>query len=266
MMKMKRKKIIIMLAAAALSLYGCSKADIEKNPVKIEDSNTNLNATLSDEEINENEKQNTELTNKTLNENSTTDNADNTADSTVTETSSETEAKINAAVLELEGKEVDLKVEIEGSTEIVKGKIHVSETGYQIAYDPERFELSRKLDDVDNYKDKNSNFNVCPYVFLNVSRYENTTMKDYEKQLEKDLRDNVIKYEIHEYEKIGEEQYKTIYCRTQKGYNWNSAIREYYILQDENDIILIETQYYVEAEEDGYGAIFSAMLDTFKLL
>lgn len=154
-------------------MYGCSKADVEKKPVKIEDSNTNLNTALSDEDTDENEKQDTELNDKALNENSSTD---NTADSTEQETSSEIESKINAAKLELEGKEVDLKVEMEGSTEIVKGKIHVSETGYQMAYDPERFELYRKLDDVDNYKAKNKDLFVYPYVFLNVSRYENTTI------------------------------------------------------------------------------------------
>lgn len=260
---MKRKIFIIMFAAAtALSLYGCSKADIEKNPVTIEDFNTNLNATVLDEEINDNEKQSTELTDKTLNENSTTDNADNTADS---ETSSETESKINAAKLELEGKEVDLKVEIEGSTEIVKGKIHVSETGYQMAYDPERYEFYRQLDDVDNYKAKNEDLYVYPYVFLNVSRFKNTTMKDYAKQIEKDVRDKIVKFEMREYAYIGEEQYKTIHIRAQSGNKWDSTVREYYILQDDNDIILVEAQYYLEAEE-GHSARFSAMLDTFKLL
>lgn len=265
-MKMKRKIFFILFAAAtALSLYGCSKADIEKNPVTIEDSNTNLNATVLDEEINENEKQDTELADKTLNENSATDNADNTADSTGKDTSSEIESKINAAKLELEGKEVDLKVEIEGSTEIVKGKIHVSETGYQMAYDPERFELYRKLDDVDNYKAKNKDLFVYPYVFLNVSRYENTTSEDYANQLRKDASHQMISFHISRIEG-GLEPYNKTYIRIGSGTRWNSPIREYYIFEDGNDILLIETQYYVDAEKEGYGAIFSAMLDTFKLL
>jgi len=265
-MKMKRKIFIIMFAAAiALSLYGCSKADIEKNPVKIEDSNTNLNATVLDEDINENEKQNTELADKTLNESSATDNAENNAVKTAKETTSETESKITAAKLELEGQEVDLKVEIEGSTQIVKGKIHVSETGYQMAYDPERFELYRKLDDVDNYKAKNKDLFVYPYVFLNGSRCENTTVKDYAKKLEKDASRQMISFHIRQIEG-GLEPYNKTYIRIGSGTRWDSPIREYYFFEDGNDILLIETQYYVEAEKEGYGAIFSAMIDTFEIL
>lgn len=252
---MKRKIFIVMLVTTTtLSLYGCSKADIEMNPVKIEDSNTYLDTTLSDE-TNENEKQNTELTDKTLNENSA-------IDSTV-KTTSETETKNTSANSELEGKEVDLKVEIEGSTETVKGKIHVSESGYQMAYDSERYVLSRELG-VDSYMAKNPDPNVYPYVFLNISRYSNKKMDDYADQLEKEFADEQLSHAITKYKVIGEKQYKTIYLRTQTGYNWDSIIREYYILQDESDILLIETQYFLEAEE-GHGARFMAMLDTFKI-
>lgn len=277
---MNRKIFIIMLAATTtLSLNGCSKADVEKHPVKIEDSNTNLDTNLSDKETIENEKQNTELTGKTLNENTATGNTD----STVKETSSETKAKNTTAISELEGKEVDLKVEIEGSTEIVKGKIHVSELGYQMVYDSENFELSTKLG-VDSYMAKNPDPVVYPYVFLNVSRYENTTMKEYSKQLEKDINAKMSSprnlegksyeelekqvlfnsQEKIEYKEIGEQQDKTLYYRLKSGEKKNT-MQEYYVIQDDADIILIETQSFLEAEE-GYGARFSAMLDTFKLL
>jgi hypothetical protein len=280
-MNMKRKIFIIMLATAAtFNLNGCSKVEIEKHPVKVEDSNANLDTTLLDEKNNENEKQNTELADKTLNENSATNNI---ADTTAKETSPESKPKDTTVNSELEGKEVDLNIEIEGSTEIVKGKIHASELGYQMVYDSENFELTTDSE-IDSYMAKNPNPAVYPYVFLNVSRHENTTRDDYAKELEKDINSKMassknienksikptiqeplfMSYKKSEYKYIGEQENETIYFRMQSGYKSNSIIREYYVIQDDSDIILIETQCFLEAEE-GYGARFLAMIDTFKI-
>lgn len=276
-MHMKKKILIILVATAiTLSLNGCSKMDIEKQPVIMKDSNTNLDTVLSKEEsINENSTKTTELTNESLKSNtndnqtansSITDNtdSDNTAtDSTEQETNSEPDAKNNSTYSELEGKEVDLKIEIEGTTETVKGKLHVSELGYQMVYDTERYELAAESG-IDSYMADNPDPDVYPFVFLNISRSENTTIEDYADQLEKEIFAQKISYSRHEYKEIGEQKNKAIYFRTQSGTKWNSIIREYYIIQDETDIILIETQFFLEAEE-GHGARFSAMIDTFKI-
>jgi len=250
---MKRKILIIMTATAlTLNLNGCSKLEVEKKPITIEDSSENLNSVFEKEE-----------NDSTLSLKDT--NTNTTEPSDIKESDNEKVPEKNETMIdsELNGKEVDLIVEVEGTTETVKGKIHVSNLGYQMVYDMERYKLTSE-DGLDSFFAENPDPTVYPYVFLNVSRSENTSMNDYVDKLEKEINDQKISYQKIEYKEIGEGNYKAIYFRTQAGYNWDSIIREYYILEDGEDIILIETQYFLEAQE-GHGARFLSMLNTFQI-
>ena len=60
------------------------------------------------------------------------------------------------------------------------------------------------------------------------------------------------------------EQYKAVQLKAKTGSEWNSIIRNYYLIEEKNSVYLIEMQYFTEAAE-GYGARMQAMLDTFKI-
>lgn len=263
-----KKTIMILSAITVIGFTGCSRAEIEKEPISVAD-----DASLEQEipsVIPEDVAANPEVTK-----------APETADSedaTKAETEETSEAareeagegretgsrdQVSEAVKDEpreEAKPIPVTINIEGMEETING-LWYSGDGYKIMYDVDRFEYSDK-DRVDTFIAKNADPEIYPYVYVSVSHIENKSASDFMEKLisrvsRKDRRPEVVK-EIP----IGKYTGATLTVRD--GSEWNSLIHNYYIIEDGTSIYVVEAQYFLEAEE-GYSARIQAMLDSFEI-
>jgi len=81
---------------------------------------------------------------------------------------------------------------------------------------------------------------------------------------EADLKSSVnLNYELSEPVKLGE--YEAIHYKAVEGSEWNSIVSNYYFIVKGQNVYVLATQYFLEAEE-GYGARFQAMMDTLNIV
>jgi hypothetical protein len=246
-----KKTILILSIASVIGFTGCSKAEIEKRPISIEDA-----ASLEEE-----------ITSDTAKDVPT--NEEITKIPEVIDSGEEPKEETNEDMKEEAKGEVKLKegdkptpvtIEIEGMKETMYGLWHDGD-GYDIMYDVDRFEYSDK-DGVDTFIAENPDPAIYPYVYVSINHLENRRASDHAKELLEMLSKNSLISETTKDVSIG--NYKGTLITAKAGSQWNSIVRNYYIITDNTSIYTIETQYFLEATE-GYGARIQAMLDTFKI-
>ncbi len=240
------KKIILIIAViTVVGFTGCSKADIEKKPVAIADA-----ASLDDiiqPDASEGEAAEEEIT--------------KVPEVTDTDEDANEETKEGEADNPDEAAEPEpVTIEIEGMEETIYGLWHTGD-GYKILYDVDRFEYSDK-DGSDAFIAENPDPAMYPYVYLSINRLENKSASDYVKELTDILSENGLESEITTDASIG--NYKGTIIRARAGSEWNSIIRNYYIIENGTSLYTMESQYFLEAAE-GYGARIHAMLNTFEI-
>jgi hypothetical protein len=224
---MRKISIIILMMATVVSLYGCTKSEVEKKPITIEDTEKS----------------------DIINVNNEDDDMSVKVDSDTSE--SENDERVTEHI-----------IEVEGTKETILRKTYQSTNGYQITYDVERFKYTN-LDGIDQFITENPDPELYPYVYLNISKIENTSSKDEMDKIKKALSKGYEQVEELENTTIGID-YKAIGLKAKSGTDWNSSIREYYIVESGNSNYVIEMQYFVEAEE-GFGTRMHDMLNTFTI-
>ncbi|MDF2513410.1 MAG: hypothetical protein K0S04_3276 [Herbinix sp.] len=240
-----KKTILIVAVITVIGFTGCSKAEVEKYPVAITDV-----ASLDDKiesEAFENVSTKEEVT-------KAPEMADSGEEATE-ETKVEETDNPNTAV-----KPTPAVIEIEGTEETINGLWHTSD-GYKMMYDADRFEYSEK-DGADTFVAENPDPAIYPYVYVSIKQLENKSASDYVKELSDTISKNGLKSEKTTDASIG--NYKGTIIRAKAGSEWNSIIRNYYIIENGTSIYSIEAQYFLEAAE-GYGARIQAMLNTFEI-
>ncbi len=244
-----RKKILMISVIAVIGFTGCSKAEIERNPVAIADA-----ASLDDKigsEAPEDASANEEITK----EPKVTGTGEEAKEDPKEETKEEEAGNSGTAV-----DPTPVTIEIEGMKETMYGLWHAGD-GYKIMYDVDRFEYSKK-DGSDTFVAENPDPAIYPYVYLSINRLENKSAKDYVKELSDTLSKSGLKSETTTDASIG--KYKGTIVTARAGSEWNSIIRNYYIIENGTSLYTMESQYFLEAAE-GYGARIYAMLNTFEM-
>lgn len=245
-----KKTILAFLLGTTVLIGGCSMADVEKAPITVpsttEKDSDPLPTLASDTDTN----------------------------------SSLTKEAVTKALEELSPtpmpEETDLLiVEVEGMTEQITGHIFQSTLGYHMTYDPERFTVTNE-NGIDSYMAANSNPDLYPYVYLNISRYDiptegealdNTSSKPNWHKVTKGsvtgyIRADIAEEESYDIVSIGEKE--AFHHTMKEGTEWNSVVRDYYVLTTSDSIYLLEVQNFLEAQE-GFGARILSMLKTFVL-
>lgn len=222
---MKKTMLITITLAAVIMMSACSKAKVEKQPVKIPDT-SQLNMNDAATAPSENEQQ-------------------------------QSPAKEAPETLE----DALLSVQREGTEETIPGKLYKSGLGYEIIY-PNNFQRTTE-GNADSFAADNKDPALYPYVYVNISKPEGDSAADYAGKLTAELKGSSAyqSVETTNNEKIGD-QYNAIKITAQAGNEWNSVIRNYYVTESSDTVYQIETQYFLEAEE-GYGSTMKAMLSTF---
>lgn len=235
-----KKTILILSIITVFGFTGCSKADIEKKPIAIAD-----DTSLEDKEL-EDSKDN--ITNEEI-----------TNESEAMDAGEETKEE-EADSSGMEVKPTPETIEIEGGEETINGLWYEGDD-YKIMYDADRFEYSNK-DGADTFIAQNPDPAIYPYVYLSITQLDNKSTSDYAKELSDTLTKNNFKSEITTDVSIG--NYKGTKITANDGLEWNSSIRNYYMIENNTSIYVIESQYFLEAEE-GYGGRMDAMLQTFTM-
>lgn len=154
-----------------------------------------------------------------------------------------------------------LTIELEGMKEEINGVRHTGD-GYEIVYDSDRLKYSKK-DGIDCFIKDNADPAIYPNVYLCINHLKDKNASDYVKKLSDTLSANGFKTEIKMDASIG--NYKGTILTAKAGSEWNSIIRNYYIIEKGTSMYTIETQYFVDAAE-GFGVRIQAMLNTFKII
>lgn len=265
-----KKTILILSAIVTISFTGCSRAEIEKTPITVED------AVSLDDEIEADTSKDVPGNDKITKAPEEIAPGEGTREEAKEEIQEEVKGEIrdeanveikedaNVEVAEeviLEAREsIPVIFEIEGMQETMYCFLHVG-NGYEILYDSDRFEYSDK-DGVDTFIAENPDPAMYPYVYVSINRLENQSASNYVRKLSDTLSKSNLTFEITKDAPIG--NYKGTTITAQAGSEWNSIIRSYYIIEDGKSIYTIESQYFLEASE-GFGARIHAMLDTFKI-
>ncbi|MDF2588469.1 MAG: hypothetical protein K0S41_2310 [Anaerocolumna sp.] len=251
---MRKISILVLMMVTAVSMYGCAKSDVEKQPVTIEDTvkndiisvNTGDTKTTEDT-VDSNKDVDVDNNDKEVNNETTNTNPFSEADEVLTSDNDGTS---------------ELVIEIEGMKETIQGKTHKSTKGYSITYDVERFKYT-DLDGVDQFIAENPDPELYPYVYLNISKMDGTTTTDAITEIKNSISKGYESVEELKNITIGND-YNATGLKAKSGTEWNSSIREYYVIQSGNSSYIIEMQYFLEAAE-GFGTRMHAMLDTFEL-
>lgn len=269
---MKKTTALTIILISAAGLIGCSKLTVEKKPVVIMKETTNIDDILTEED---NEAKMTgetsdpatdSVTGPEQSENSKTDADEKAVDA---DTATSTEPVSGDGKHSISEEPAKLTIEIEGMKEEINAKTLHSSLGYRITYDSDRFDYSGTDEEIDSFIAKNSDPGVYPYIYLNISLLDvsktdqpNPPEKAYDPTktsitgIDGGIADYVDTVKINDYE--------AYHYKYKAGDEWNSIIRNYYVIEAEEHQYMIETQYFLEAAE-GFGARMAVMLDTFTL-
>lgn len=262
---MKFAKILFITLIAAVIFYGCKKDEgktvipdkVNKDIISEEAANNELgNNTGLNDNITENA-DNPEDDN-TLNNEDKKPNISETADeiSSADKNGNKTKKEEYGKNESFELEPAKLTVEIEGTTEEIDAVSYTSPLGYRIIFDSERFNLSREKDGSDKFTANNQDSDGYPDVYININILPEMPNSDTITTDGKDAAEYVGEVSIGSYT-AGHYKYKS-------GNNWNSIIKDYYIINQDDKNFIIECGYFLEAQE-GYGARIEAMLKTIKV-
>lgn len=237
------KKIIIVGFSCFITfnLFGCSSANLEKEPIVIEDSNT-ANIEEADE----------------LQESDNPSDLSNPDGKTATPSNSPEPSEDVSTTFKG-------TVTLEGMEEEVNYSTYQSDYGYQMDYDVDRFTVTSE-NGMDTFMAENLDPELYPYVFINITRSEykgektdlsigDNNLSVYDEYSKQTLSTNAPKDNV----KLGD--YDAIHFEVIDGDQWNSLVRHIYLIRFDKIYYVIETNYFLEASE-GYGARIKAMLDT----
>lgn len=149
---------------------------------------------------------------------------------------------------------------IEGIEEEVKLNVVQDELGFTIGYDPEKFVYeSDSQNHVASFTAENPASEIYPNIFLSVSKSE------FNKQETIDgLKLQAFTEQINQEDtKIGKDKLPTTKITMIGGEEYNSRIADYYVVEWNKEVYIVELDCYVEAQE-GYGARLNMMLDTLQ--
>ncbi|MDF2907287.1 MAG: hypothetical protein K0R34_2608 [Herbinix sp.] len=231
---MKRVIYMALTLASALSLGGCSSAITTKDLTILEEA----------------ENQTTKQTPTSV-VNDSKDKAVPTAAPILCENTSSAVKK---------AKELsDLTIEIEGNKEVVSVRNYISNLGYQIMMDEERFALTT-TEASDLYSATNPNTSVYPDIYIRITKTEKANQVNYVEDLKQQLlQENPQMKELSD-TKIN--TYDALVFKSNFGTEYNSAIKTVAVIEASTSYYTIETEYFLEAAE-GYGARMKALLNTF---
>jgi hypothetical protein len=233
---MKRVIYMALTLASALSLGGCSSAITTKDLTILEEA----------------ENQTTKQTPTSV-VNDSNDKAVPTAAPILRENTSSAVKK---------AKELsDLTIEIEGNKEVVSVRNYISNLGYQIMMDEERFALTT-TEASDLYSATNPNTSVYPDIYIRITKTEKANQVNYVEDLKQQLlQENPQMKELSD-TKIN--TYDALVFKSNFGTEYNSAIKTVAVIEASTSYYTIETEYFLEAAE-GYGARMKALLNTFTI-
>lgn len=257
---MKKQIMIALTIAFASLIYGCSFAQVEKEPQVIEETQEDSSKNRSVEDA-ESSDAKLDIKGATLIEADEADDASQN-DTANKENADQTDAPATITDLPPASDEPFFyTIELEGMKEDIKVKTHDSDLGYSMLYDVDRFTVAKEHG-ADLYFTENPNPDIYPFVYINVIRVDDISLNDYIAQRKDALTQHISN--VEQFDKVTLGKYEAVRLKAVAGSNWDSIIRNMYFLQDGDSILEIETQYFLEAEE-GYGARISALLDTFTL-
>lgn len=147
---------------------------------------------------------------------------------------------------------------------VIEGLKQESETitsklGYTISYDKNEFKYTSSGDS-DSFMATNLDSNTYPNIFLAISKVNQYTVDETMKGLILQSGQDGTPEEIA----IGKEKYKAEKFAFKEGNSSNSKVCEYYVTEKNNQVYLIEINYYIEVEE-AYGSRLHSMLDSLVL-
>lgn len=262
---MKKILAIVFISTITFSLYGCSRAEIEKSPITVEDS-ANKNegdqvvsedafvdeTTKEDNPVDETASKEKDTINETGSSNQNT--KDVTEDTPATDSNTQNGNQIPSEL-------VPITIELEGMKETFNGGTFKSSNGYQVIYDVDRFEVKTD-NNIDSFQAENPNPDLYPYVYFNIGAPMKLTLSDTIDQWKNTLSSDT-KAKLKDGSTTSLNGYPTKHYVVTAGTDWNSTIQNYYFIQHKDFVYMIETQYFVEAAE-GYGSRIHAMLNTVK--
>ncbi|TAH74762.1 MAG: hypothetical protein EWM47_01690 [Anaerolineaceae bacterium] len=157
-----------------------------------------------------------------------------------------------------------LSIEIEGTTEEITASLYHSPLGYKMIYDNERFSITSDKNGLDNYIAENLEPEKYPDVYIKISSPNSSDpiITEFEEGKDSIITTSGDIANFVEEVKIGSNNAKHYKLKT--GEEWNSIIRNFYIIKADENYYVIETQYFLEAAE-GFGARIWAMLNTFEM-
>jgi hypothetical protein len=250
-----KKIFIVCLVCVVLSISGCSKPPLEKEPVEIEDSSgADINISepgVEQDDLSNQENQDENAENDYKLQENSSDIPSNDMDNK--------DSGANEALDNYKG-----IIMLEGMEEEVNYRVYKSEYGYLMSYDVDRFTVTSE-NGTDTYMAENMNPDLYTYVFINITRSEYVDGKKTElpignlyvddSELNKTLSTNYPNDNV----KIND--YDAIHFKSIEGDDWNSLVKHVYIIPLEKNYYTITTHYFLEASE-GYGVRIKAMLDT----
>jgi hypothetical protein len=155
----------------------------------------------------------------------------------------------------------ELTFEIEGNPEVVPVREYKSSLGYSILIDEERFTYEAGKDH-DLYSTVNPDKSIYPDIYIKLAKANKADNPEYIEAAKQQLSEENIEIGVLSDIKLGD--YDVIGFKSNYGTDYNSAIKNIYIIESEDAFYNIETQIFLEAEE-GYGARIKALLDTIKI-
>ena len=270
---MKKLFILGLASIMMLQLSGCSVDPVEKEPVIISDTTeTNLVTPDLDQQETDVIKNGAGPEEDGTSKEPITDQSDGLAEDLTEDNKENPSATTDPTTVGSDQEKAKDQntyqgiILLEGMEEEVTYQMYKSDLGYQIAYDIDRFTVTKEKDN-DTFMAENPNPELYPYVYFSIGRNEYTgkeiNLNDSDLHLQddetgKDLVANAKEDTV----KIGD--YDAIHWKLIDGNEWNSLVKHYYYIKGDKYYYWIKTNYFLEASE-GYGSRISAMLDTFVI-
>lgn len=256
-MKNRKTKTLVLtamiIAALALIATGCIRAPIEQGPV------TNPNQSTTQPVV-------TDPATETTTEPTETTESEEPAGSDETTAPTETEKEPKPS----RPAETTITIELEGMEEDIKAMLYMSDLGYSMYYDFERYQViqtSGRLDgsvNVDEYLPATP-AEELPDVYMQVGHYEDLTPAQALAKLEGLLRAQYNDVVAGDTVKVGVDELEGQVLRASNGSNWDSEIAKVTVISDEADgSYFFISGYFMEASE-GYGSRYTQMMDSFRV-
>lgn len=152
---------------------------------------------------------------------------------------------------------------IEGmETEITLAKV-TSRLGYELEYDADSFGYEAE-ENTERYIGQNAEGESYPNIYFTVTRVENGDVAEMSQAIVDEYKKDATGQTRKQKATIGnkEHSYDATKITYKEGNNWNSILKESYLIEQEGVVYQIDLGYFLEAEE-GYGTYLHRMLESF---